>query len=340
MNRPLVSIVVPMYNTSRYLDQCIKSLQQQTLRQIEIVLVDDGSPDDCLAKAEKYKESDSRIKVIHRSNGGLGAARNSGIEASQGTYIAFVDSDDWIDSDMMLKMYAAAAEVDADVCLSGMRTVDDGRDSAVFPNPYAGRIFEGDNVFLLRREYYGASPCQKGTLLPVSVCTSIYKTLFIKENNLRFTTMKSEDALFNIEAFKLVQRAVCVDGMPYCYRKDGQPSITNTFDIKMLDLFEERFRLQQQLAREECMNYRGECMLRTQKWGLDIARILISRIGRMSKSDSIYLARRVCRMPFVRDSLDNFPATQLPWKQRVFFHAVKNSNIRLALALTCLHRVS
>lgn len=339
MNRPLVSIVVPMYNTSSYLDKCVKSLRHQTLKQIEIILVDDGSPDDCPIKAEQYKDVDGRIKVIHRPNGGLGAARNSGLEIAEGIYTAFVDSDDWVDPDMMSMMYIAASDAGADVCLSGMRTVTDGRDSEVYSNLYAGRMFEGDEVFTLRKEFYGAAPNQKGTLLSISVCSSLFKTSFINEYGLRFTTMKSEDALFNIEAFKFVRKAVCIDGAPYCYRKDGQPSITNSFDAEMLNLFEDRFRFQQQLAREERMEFRDECILRTKKWGLDIARILISRIARLSKDDALSLARRVCQTPFVRESIDGFPDAMLPWKQRVFFHAVKGSNVRLALALTRLHRV-
>lgn len=339
ISRPLVTIVVPMYNTSCYLDKCVDSLRSQTLKQIEIVLVDDGSPDDCPIKAERYKDIDKRIKVVHRPNGGLGAARNSGLDVSEGIYTAFVDSDDWVDPDMMSIMYAAASEAGADVCLSGMRTVTDGYDSGVYSNPYAGKTFEGDEIFALRKEFYGAAPPQKGTLLSISVCSSLFNTSFLNENDLRFTTMKSEDALFNIEAFKLVRKAVCVDGTPYCYRKDGQPSITNSFDVEMLNQFEERFRFQQQLAREERIEFRSECLLRTKKWGLDIARILISRIARTSRSDALSLAGRVCQMPFVRESIDDFPDTLLPWKQRVFFHAVKGSNVRLALALTCLHRV-
>ena len=92
-----ISIIVPIYNVEKYLDRCIQSLLHQTLKDIEIILVDDGSPDRCSQMCDEYAKIDSRIKVIHKKNAGLGYARNSGIEIASGEYIAFVDSDDYVD---------------------------------------------------------------------------------------------------------------------------------------------------------------------------------------------------------------------------------------------------
>ncbi len=93
---PMVSVIVPVYNVEEYLDTCVSSLRNQTLTDIEIVLVDDGSPDRCPQMCDEYARTDSRIKVIHKKNGGLGYARNSGLEVASGRYVAFVDSDDFI----------------------------------------------------------------------------------------------------------------------------------------------------------------------------------------------------------------------------------------------------
>ena len=94
MSEPKVSVVIPMYNVEKYLDTCVQSVRKQTLQDIEIILVDDGSPDRCGEMAEEYAKQDSRVKVVHRKNGGLGPARNSGMEIATGEYIGFVDSDD------------------------------------------------------------------------------------------------------------------------------------------------------------------------------------------------------------------------------------------------------
>ena len=96
----MISIIVPVYNVEKYLERCIESIVNQTYKDIEIILVDDGSPDNCPVICDRYAEKDNRIKVIHKQNGGLINARKSGLEIAQGDYIGFVDSDDWIEPEM------------------------------------------------------------------------------------------------------------------------------------------------------------------------------------------------------------------------------------------------
>ena len=98
---PKVSIIVPVYKVEKYLRKCIDSIINQTLKDIEIILVDDGSPDNCGKICDEYAAKDTRIKVIHKENGGLSSARNAGMEVAEGEYIGFVDSDDWIESDLI-----------------------------------------------------------------------------------------------------------------------------------------------------------------------------------------------------------------------------------------------
>lgn len=118
----LISIIVPIYNASIYLRQCIESILCQTYRELEIILVDDGSTDDSLQICEKYQEIDGRIKVIHRENGGSVAARKSGLKAANGAYVGFVDADDYIEPDMFEKLYAKVKEFHVDFVHSGMIT--------------------------------------------------------------------------------------------------------------------------------------------------------------------------------------------------------------------------
>ncbi len=119
----LISVVVPVYKVEKQLSRCVDSLIRQTYDNIEIILVDDGSPDGCPAICDGYAKKDSRIKVIHRQNGGLSAARNSGIEAASGEYIAFVDSDDYVADDYIDFMYRMAVLNNADVVSCGVREV-------------------------------------------------------------------------------------------------------------------------------------------------------------------------------------------------------------------------
>lgn len=114
-----ISIIVPIYNIRPYLPVCIESLQNQTYRALEILLVDDGSTDGCYEICESYRRQDSRIKVIHKVNGGLVSARKAGMKAASGDHIAFVDGDDWIEPDMYERMYQKLMEQDVDIVMCG-----------------------------------------------------------------------------------------------------------------------------------------------------------------------------------------------------------------------------
>ena len=125
---PKISIIVPVYNTESYLKQCIDSIRNQSMYEIEIILVDDGSQDGCGEICDRYAESDSRIEVIHQTNQGLSAARNAGLDIARGEYIMFVDSDDWVEPDFCKIPYKLAERNQMDMVLFGYRTIDEERD--------------------------------------------------------------------------------------------------------------------------------------------------------------------------------------------------------------------
>lgn len=111
----LISVIVPVYRSEKYLDKCISSIAGQTYRELEIILVDDGSPDNCPAMCDRWAEKDCRIRVIHKANGGLSSARNAGINLARGDYLSFVDSDDWIAIDLFERVMRIINEYDPDV---------------------------------------------------------------------------------------------------------------------------------------------------------------------------------------------------------------------------------
>ena len=119
----LISVIVPVYKVEAYLDRCVQSIVDQIYRNLEIILVDDGSPDNCGAMCDAWAKKDSRIKVIHKENGGLSDARNAGMAAATGEYIAFVDSDDWLDVQMYQHLHEAMTETDSDIASCGARRV-------------------------------------------------------------------------------------------------------------------------------------------------------------------------------------------------------------------------
>ena len=126
-NAPLVSVIVPVFNTEKYLKRCLDSLLDQTLSQIEIIIIDDGSTDGSAAICRKYAEADRRIVFVSKKNEGLSAARNDGIEMASAQYLMFVDSDDWTEPDFCSVPYMIAEDNDADMVLFNYRSFKDGR---------------------------------------------------------------------------------------------------------------------------------------------------------------------------------------------------------------------
>jgi glycosyltransferase involved in cell wall biosynthesis len=123
MNKELISVIVPVYNVEKYLANCIESIIHQTYDRLEIILVDDGATDSSGEIADKYAGQDKRIKVLHKKNGGLSDARNAGIKAAKGNFIAFVDSDDWVEPDYINKLFEAAYRTGADITICNYRLV-------------------------------------------------------------------------------------------------------------------------------------------------------------------------------------------------------------------------
>ncbi len=191
---PKVSIIVPIYNVEKYIGKCIESIMNQTLKDIEVILVNDGSTDKSGKIADKYASIDNRIKVIHQKNLGQGVARNKGIEISNGKFIGFVDSDDWIDLDMYERLYNSICENDADIGVCSRRGYDENlvnghtklvEDNEVFDINY--NIVD----YIINHLFYPHT---------VSSCNKLYKADLIKKNNIRFKNVYevgSEDALFN-----------------------------------------------------------------------------------------------------------------------------------------------
>lgn len=120
MNTPLISIIVPVYKVEQYLRKCVDSILAQTYSNIEVILVDDGSPDGCPAICDEYASKDTRVKVIHQANAGVSAARNAGLAAAKGEYIGFVDSDDWIEPDMYEVLLNMMSNVESSIAVSAI----------------------------------------------------------------------------------------------------------------------------------------------------------------------------------------------------------------------------
>lgn len=237
-----VSIIIPCYKTEQYLDKCVKSVINQTLKDIEIILVDDGSPDNIPIMCDEWAKNDARIKVVHKENEGLGMACNSGIDIASGKYVAFLDSDDWIDSTMYEAMYTIAELHNAQAVFTGLKRVNEHNEVRLMPHPQKKRIYAGTNeIQELMLDMIASEPTDKVERhIQMSAKTVLYQRNLLTPNSIRFESERifvSEDLLFNLD---FLSCATCVVVLPQYYYNYffNENSISQTPNTKKLYAYE------------------------------------------------------------------------------------------------------
>lgn len=227
MNNPLVTVVVPVYNVEKYLDRCIESIVNQTYDNLEIILVDDGSPDKCPQMCDDWAKKDNRIKVIHKDNAGLGMARNSGMEVATGEYILFVDSDDYIDKSAVKKSVDTAINSQSQVVMFGHSNFDDFGNVTPLKMKTDKLYFEKEE--LLNDLLPGLFVYDRG--LGVRTGNKMFSLDLFKTNNLQYKSEReiiSEDAFFILQLFKYVKKVAILSENLYFYYQNPQ-SLTSTY---------------------------------------------------------------------------------------------------------------
>ena len=224
MKKIKVSIVVPVYNASKYLEECLNSIINQTYSDIEIVLIDDGSTDNSGNICDAYEKNDNRIKVYHQKNSGVSSARNNGIKESRGEYVCFVDSDDVVHPDYIKKL---VENLDNDV-LSICQIENFYGKAIFFKNDDDKRIELDKNQFIkLCNMYLLNTPCCK-----------LFNLNTIRKNNIYFDTKLSlgEDLLFNLDYLKYIVKIIVTNQKLYYYRKDENNTLSTLYNPKMLEI--------------------------------------------------------------------------------------------------------
>lgn len=225
----LISIVVPIYNVEQYLDKCIESILKQTYENIEIILVNDGSTDNSANICNKYEKKDTRIKVIHKKNGGLSDARNIGINNAKGKYIIFIDSDDWIDINMVKNLYSISLKYNADI-VQGEYIEAYKEDDIIKNNMNKEEIICNSDQML--ESLYGDKYVKS-----VVVWNKIYKKDLFE--NIRFPKGKlNEDEFTTYKIFHKAKVIVDTDITVYYYRQREGSIMRSGFKKNRLDILE------------------------------------------------------------------------------------------------------
>lgn len=332
MNNPCISIIVPCYKVEQYLDRCLKSLVNQTLKNIEIILVDDGSPDDVPRMCDEWAVRDERIKVIHKQNAGLGFARNSGLEIATGEYVAFVDSDDFVDLNMYQVLYDEALISQADAVFCGFKREHvDG--SWKESNEVATREYwesQAINNFML--DMIACAPhVKQERRYQMSVWHAIYRRSIIEKYKMRFESERvvvSEDLPFQVDFLLRASKVVYLPQSFYYYCLNGASLTTQVIPEKY-----ERFENLHSLLLKK-INNNLNARLRVDRLYIGYTRSFLLRLQKTKRRDKRTIINRVINDSIWEDIGRFYPPNNLPLYPRIIYHLILMKN-KILLQLFC-----
>jgi len=330
---PLFSIVVPVYQAERHLDKCISSVLAQTLDDWELILVDDGSRDASGRICDEYASKDPRIIVIHQENAGVSEARNAGIDKAKGKYLAFLDSDDAFEPQMLEKLHAAVLESGADSAACGHYKVYPDGSREVEAAPMAAGVYDGPQIMdgivrpLLRDRVEG------DRLLNGFIWRFCYDMCIVKENGLRFSGAYLEDEVFLIEYFCLSKRLAVIDEPLYCYLQNPE-SVTRKYMPDFLRTFRHSLDMKNRLV--EKYQIRG---IEGWRWHSSWAGLLIAVANEFAPGNrgGFFEKRRnlisLCREPEFAEAIENLSPKNVSGNKSVVVKLIRARQFTLLAAL-------
>ena len=325
-----ISVVIPVYNVEEYLRRCVDSVIGQTHKSLEIILVDDGSPDCCPSICDQYAEHDKRVRVIHKTNGGLASARNAGMEIATGRYLFFVDSDDWLDSDGLEKLYKLAEEYNVDfVRYRSMRENWPG-----LPPHYptivekeremrGGYYSKADIIEEIYPRLFATSSLTLGPI--VGAWGSLYKMSLLKENSIQFheDIKYSEDVLFSAEVVTNASSFYYLDDAGIYHYFYNDSSISKSFRRDRWESCKAMIKIsEEEFVNSEKYDFKNQMVYL--RWFCIFLSLNERKYLNQSKERLTY-CRTIMKDPITKETPLNLSSMNIPLKQKVFMIIIKKS---------------
>lgn len=248
-----ISVVVPVYNVELYLERCIESILDQSFQDFELILVDDGSKDRSGEICDRYQSQDERVRVIHQENAGAGLARNRGLEAAEGIYLMFSDSDDYLERDLLRNLYEAVTGAKADCAVAGCTMVYADGTTHPMPCVKERKLFPTEEEVgeLLLGSVSSLPKFPLDSTYGQSACARMYRRQLLMEHNVRYISERecvSEDIIFNVDFLKYAKCAVAIPDVSYHYYCGHAGSLSKGYrsnrlemDLKLQQVLEKQF---------------------------------------------------------------------------------------------------
>ena len=348
----MISVIVPVYNVGPYLARCIDSIISQEYKDLEIMLIDDGSTDSSPEICDQYKLKDSRISVYHKKNGGVSSARNLGLKKATGKYVSFVDADDWLLPACLKNLLTAAEEHDADICAGGRVVVSDTEETPVF-NKTTGVLNEQDKIDWIQQKmgysyedmktWLRNDDFSRGTV----VWGRLYRKSLIDDNSMMFDRKikVAEDLVFDVRAAMLANVIVLTDKAEYCYYQREDSAIHRYLGGDFRYLVDNKIQLaykREEINKEFLAKGHPDISYMYQgSFVLSCAEIAMSlgRIKDMKFRDKIRHYRRYSESKPVKKARKNLTLDNLSLKNKVALWLIKhNWYVALLLAMQIIQR--
>lgn len=329
MSCPKISIIVPCWGVEKYLDHCVKSIVNQTLKELEIILIDDESPDSVPQMCDNWARIDSRVKVIHKKNAGLGMACNSGLEVATGKYVAFCDSDDWVDSGMYEHLYNIAEEQGCDAVFSAIKDVSfDGKLLKVRKRIDSTRYISGSSINDTVLDFISGPPSDiNERVYEASAKIVLYSRDLLTNNNIRFVSEReiaSEDLIFNINVLAHSKKICFIPDAFYNYRVNYN-SISRSVNPNKFKAITAMYNY----IIDDCqkLNIVGDYHIRVQRVFLGSLRVFTRQIlkSTLSLNEKHRLLNNILNDNVCIRVLDEYPISSMPLYPKLYSLCLKHN---------------
>lgn len=337
MQKGLVTVVVPVYRTEKYLDRCITSIVNQTYHSLEILLVDDGSPDRCPQMCDDWAQRDSRIRVIHKENAGAGMARNTGIENASGEYICFIDSDDYIDPNMIAGAFAAAEEIAADIVLYGHSDVDrTGKVTARWvPEP-------GKSLYCGKEVQEELLPYMIHPSPVFSLWSSLFSMKMISAAHWRIPSERevyAEDPISLLDLYGYAKKVAVLQESFYCYCNNGA-SLSHSRRVGDFDRVKDFYEKYKALCREHAYSDEVERRCMYPFVNFSIVALKYHAAVNTDRNEGKKQIQRIIADETLQSVFREIKKDRTNIKRRILFWAIRHKCCNLCYALLAAQNLS
>ena len=329
MQEIMVSIIVPVYNTQKYLDACMKSIVNQTYSNLEIIIIDDGSDEKCAKMCDEWAKKDERIIVIHKKNAGLGYARNSGLDIAKGEYVTFLDSDDTIELDTYEKCIDIIVNRKLDSCCFAKRLMTQKGDFTYAPRIPKRLHFEGAEVKMeFAKIFLGPMPNEiEQPFINLTVCCFLYSRKIIEKNDIRFMSERdclSEDLFFQLEFFEYATKISIIPEYLHNYTYNDI-SLTKNYKSDRLEKIKQFYKYL--IPYKERYSSTNNVNLRIDNRYVIYLRhyieMEVSVIGVRGLKKTYAMIMKYCNDEVTREVLQRYPLEEVYLKRKIFIYMVK-----------------